>query len=86
MNVSEFPGGVPPSHELQVLVRQVEPGSRIRVAFCRNLACPIPNDDAVLRATFDLNLKDGKPGAVLTVREVAGLAVKYAATEDGAPS
>jgi hypothetical protein len=31
----------PPRHEFQVLVRQLEPGKRTRLPFCRNIDCAI---------------------------------------------
>jgi hypothetical protein len=44
----------PPDCELQVLVRQVEPGKRVRVGFHRLLEMPIPDDENFIHALFDL--------------------------------
>jgi hypothetical protein len=80
-NVPDEP--VPANHELQVLVRQVEPGIRVRAAFCRNLEVEIPDLEPLLHAMFDLVTNGTKqPGSGLTVQEVAHLARKYAAVWD----
>lgn len=47
-------GQMPPRHEIQVVVRQVQPGARIRTPFGRNLAMPIPDEEAVIHALFDV--------------------------------
>ena len=66
----------PPRHEFQVLVRQVEPGKRIRKQFCRNLEVPIPDLEPVMHAMFDV-VADAKEG-VISIKEIAELAQKYA--------
>jgi hypothetical protein len=43
-----------PGHEFQVLVRQVEPGARIRLPFGRNLNVEILDNEATIHALFDL--------------------------------
>jgi hypothetical protein len=43
----------PPGHEFQVLVKQVEPGARIRLPFGRNFNVEILDNEATLRALFD---------------------------------
>ncbi len=43
-----------PGHELQVLVRQIGPGQRMRMPFARNLETPIPDDELALHALFDV--------------------------------
>jgi len=68
---------MPEGHELQVVVRQVEPGQRIRSFFGRNLAVPIPDDEAVIHALFDTLYSDGDPGGVISVEQVAGIARRY---------
>jgi hypothetical protein len=41
-----------------VLVRQVEPGSRIRAAFCcGGDLLPLPNDEAVAHALFEVAMQ-----------------------------
>ena len=39
---------LPPAHEHCVIVRQVEPGKRIRIPFWRNLEVPIPDVETVI--------------------------------------
>jgi hypothetical protein len=43
----------PEHHSLVVVVRQVEPGSRIRTACCLRDGAPLPDDEALLHAVFD---------------------------------
>jgi hypothetical protein len=69
---------LPVRHEMWVLVRQVEPGQRVRLAFVRNLDCPIPDVEAILHAMFDLVAR-GDLGEVLPVATVAELAQRHAA-------
>jgi hypothetical protein len=72
----------PPGHELQILVRQVEPGLRIRNGFYRNLAIEIPDIEPVLHALFDLMSE--REERVVSVEEVAALASKYADSGEAA--
>lgn len=68
---------LPHRHEMQIVVRQVEPGARIRMAFGRNLDMPIPEDEAVLHALFD-TISANRPGdKVISVTEIATLAARY---------
>jgi hypothetical protein len=67
---------VPPGHELQVLVRQISPGLRVRYGFSRNLEIDIPDVEAILHALFDLMMCDR--GGRVSVHEVGELARKYA--------
>ena len=75
-----FPNGLravaTPGHELQVVVRQVEPGRRIRVPFARNLETPIPDAEPIIHALFDAVSKR-RAAPVISVEEVAGLADRY---------
>lgn len=57
---------MPPRHEMQVLVRQVEPGKRMRLTFGRNLDVPIPDDETVLHALFDIVGADGGKGEAIS--------------------
>jgi len=66
-SISEQP--MPPRHELQVLVRQIEPGQRVRSPFGRNLDTPIPDDEAALHALFDVVTNTGG-GADISTGEV----------------
>jgi hypothetical protein len=42
-----------PGWELQVLVRQIEPGKRVRMGFLRCLKMPVPDNEAFIHAMFD---------------------------------
>jgi hypothetical protein len=65
---------------LQVLVRQVKPGLRVRQPYYRDINTPIPDIEPVVHAMFDLaTAEDAVPGCVVSVREVAELGMKYAA-------
>jgi hypothetical protein len=45
----------PPGHALIVLLRQVEPGKRIKGGFCLNAdLLPVPDDEAVAHALFEV--------------------------------
>lgn len=66
----------PPFHENQVLIRQVQPGQRVKKLFCRNLATPIPEVEDVFHAIFDI--VTGRREGVITTKEVADLASRYA--------
>lgn len=76
----------PEHHEVQTLVRQIEPGRRIRTPFCRDMRTPIPDLEPLLHAIYDLVSKSGGAARVLPVAEVAELAMKYADMEDGGSS
>jgi len=78
MSPSEF---LPAGHEYQVLVRQVEPGTRLRMVFGRNLEVPIPDVEPLIHAMFDM-VADSE-GGVLNTKQVAELALKYAAAGEG---
>lgn len=67
---------LPPRHELQVIVRQIEPGKRIRMPFGRNVDTPIPDVEAVLHALFD-SVANGRPGIEIKVADVASRARPY---------
>jgi hypothetical protein len=70
-------GAAPPGHELQILVRQVEPGLRVRTGFFRNLEIDdIPDIEPMIHALFDLMA--GRESRMITVRELAALAMSYA--------
>ena len=48
----------PPGHVLIVLVRQVEPGSRIRPRFyLSNDLLPVPDDEAAAHALFEVAMQ-----------------------------
>jgi hypothetical protein len=72
----------PPGHELAVLVRQIQPGLRIRQTFFHNLAVPIPDIDEIVHAMYDLAVR-GREGESQSVGQVAELAKKYASAGQG---
>lgn len=70
---------MPDNHELQVLVRQVAPGQRIRTLFGRNRAMPIPDEEPVIHALFDImSARSAERDSVISVEELAALARRYA--------
>jgi hypothetical protein len=81
-----FPGEFEGDHELLVIVRQIEPGQRIRLVV--NLeAPPIPDVESVAHALFDLYACSGrKAGEEASVREVVELALKYESAAEGGAS
>jgi hypothetical protein len=68
---------MPPGHEVQVLIRQVEPGVRVRVGFIRNLEVEIPNSEPILHAIFHIVSTERDRTTPITVAEIAALALKY---------
>jgi hypothetical protein len=67
------PGEVPPGQELMamVLVRQVEPGSRVRIGFYPNPdQPPIPDDEEIIHAMFDAVVESESSGEPLTAQKV----------------
>jgi hypothetical protein len=75
---------IPVGHEYQVLVRQVQPGTRLRMGFCRNPEVPIPDLEPLIHAVFDV--VSASKGGVVSTREVAELALRYAAADEGGDS
>jgi hypothetical protein len=73
------PDGPPPDHEFQVLVRQVEPGMRVRGILYHNIRTAIPDVEALIHAIFDVVFAEGRvPGNPISMEEVAELAEWYA--------
>jgi hypothetical protein len=70
---------LPPEHEVQIVVRQTEPGKRIRAPFGRNLAIQIPDNEEIIHAIFDMIFKTDSKEGVIGIRDVAELANKFAA-------
>lgn len=79
------PENVPPGHEVQVLVRQVEPGKRVRHQFIRNLEAPVPDVESILHALFDLATR-GEEGKEVQKSAVVALASSYARQTEGTPA
>ena len=71
---------IPAGHQLNVLIRQVEPGLRVRYPFFRDNSAPIPDSDAVLAALFnycaaatsDCSIPAGEIFAAAKLLETAG--------------
>ena len=72
------PPVVPPGHEMQVLIRQVRPGVRVRGTFARNLKVDIPDIEAILHALFDVVSESHDRNTPISVAEIGRLAEKYA--------
>jgi hypothetical protein len=73
---------IPDGHEFQVLIRQVKPGVRLRMPFCKNNEIPVPDIEEVIHALFDIASKRQDANGVISVNEVAALALKYTEASD----
>ena len=69
---------IPANHELEILVRQVAPGARIRTVFCRNAEIAIPDQEEIIHAIFDTVAKAGQRG-IIDAREINERAKQYVA-------
>ncbi|MDR7155249.1 hypothetical protein J2W40_002071 [Sphingobium xenophagum] len=74
---------MPDRHVMQILVRQVEPGKRMRLPFGRNLDESIPDDETVLHALFDIVSGDAQEGSVISTEMMRAAIDRYQAA--GAP-
>ena len=71
---------IPDEYELLSVIRQIEPGTRQRQIFCHNINDPVPDDEHIIHALFDLlTADDVVTGTPLSRREIVALASKYAA-------
>lgn len=75
---------LPAGHEFEVLVRQIEPGVRLRIVFCRNVGVPIADVEPLIHALFDV--VSASEGGVISGAQVAELAMRYAGAGEGGPS
>lgn len=75
---------LPSGHEFQILLRQVQPGTRLRTAFCRNLEIPIPDIEPLMHALFDV--VSASNGGAVSTEQVAELALRYASIGNGGAS
>ena len=82
-SIAEQP--IPPRHELQVIVRQIEPGQRVRSPFGRSLDMPIPDVEEVLHALFDI-VSNGGGGPAISVRDVLQAVAAYGRAAKGKPN
>ncbi|MEH6412502.1 hypothetical protein ACIPZG_05710 [Pseudomonas sp. NPDC089395] len=74
---------IPDDHRLEIVVRQVKKGQRIRSAFCRNLSVEIPDTDEVIHVIFDWVAGGGNGAGVMTAQELAELSSRYKASSSG---
>ena len=76
---------IPANHRLEILVRQVEPGARIRVVFCRNTDCALPDREDIMHALFDTVAMSGNRG-IIDAQKINALAQQYAnSSSDATP-
>lgn len=88
---SSFPDGfssssAPPDHEVEILVRQVEVGKRIRTPFFRNSKIDIPDLEPIIHALFDIAASEHNGRGMVSASEVADLAIQYAEFATKKPS
>ena len=62
---------------MQILLRQIEPGKRARRPFGRNLDVPIPDDETVLSALFDIFSGRGGDGQIISMEMMRGAMSRY---------
>ena len=76
---SGFPANIkmPERHEMQVLVRQIEPGKRARLPFGRNLDVSIPDDETVLHALTDFVSGGGAKDGVISTEMMRTTIARY---------
>lgn len=72
---------IPDGHRMEVIIRQIEPGKRVRLPFGRNINVPIPDHESILHALFDRVAKGG--GQVIGVAEVAEIAKLHESSKGG---
>ena len=70
---------IPANHQLEILVRQVQPSARIRAVFCRNKDIAIPDQEEIIHAIFDTVAKAGQRG-IIDAREINERAKQYVAS------
>lgn len=70
---------IPDRHKLEIIVRQMEVGKRIRMIFCRNIDTPIPDVEEIIHAIFDSVSQPTKRGFI-SVKDIAALAQQYGAS------
>jgi hypothetical protein len=71
---------------MEILVRQLRPGMRVRWPFFRNLQAEIPDREPLLHALFDVYSDPTRAaGSRPTNDEIRDLALKYATAAEVAP-
>jgi hypothetical protein len=74
----------PPEHECQVLLRQIEPGMRVSLVLGGNFGTPIPDEESVVHAMFDLLVRAAESGSTMITREeLVEMLLAYAGAGDG---
>lgn len=68
---------VPENHRIDVLVRQVEVGKRLRTVFFRNVQALIPDEEAVIHALFDMVSSHACNGDVIDNKRLYELIEQY---------
>jgi hypothetical protein len=68
---------IPPNHRVEMIVRQVKPGTRIRGSFCRNTELDIPDQEEIIHAIFDA-VSSSPEGALVDLGQVIERARQYA--------
>ena len=68
---------IPPNHRVEIIVRQVEPGKRIRGSFCRNTELDIPDQEEIIHAIFDA-VASAAEGQLIDLGETIERARQYA--------
>jgi hypothetical protein len=68
----------PPGHELMMLVRQVEPGRRIRLGFYKLVGLPVPDAESLAHALCDIAARDAGTGKPVNKAELMALCERYA--------
>lgn len=76
---------MPPRHEIQVLMRPLEPGKRIRVPLGQNLDMPIPDQEEAIHGLFDIVSDRSRTGNI-TLQEAMGRRDGYLKRNDGQPN
>jgi hypothetical protein len=66
----------PAGHELTILLRQIEPGRRLRMGFFKPLDLPLPDDEALVHALADVVI-GGRPGGNISRQELMLLWEQY---------
>ncbi len=68
---------LPADHEIQVVIRQIQPGQRARIPFGRNLQMPIPDIEPVIHAIFDAVSDRRGHSSIISVADVSAIAERY---------
>ncbi len=67
---------LPAKHRIEILVRQIEVGKRVRTVFCRNTEFPIPDSEEVIHAIFDA-VSSRRSNPMISTAEIESLVHRY---------